>query len=60
MAGTRLSPRLRLLRVLRTQPHGYARLRWIAQGVSFAVLYAVPLPGLARFDCPKCGLTAGK
>jgi polyferredoxin len=50
MAATRLRPRLRLLRVLHARPHRFARLRWITQGLSFAVLYAVPLLRLARFD----------
>jgi len=50
MATPSLSPRLRLLRVLHAQPHRYPRLRWLTQAVTFAILFAVPLLHLARFD----------
>jgi polyferredoxin len=45
-----LSPRVRLLRVLHAQPHRYPRLRRLTQGLTFAVLLAVPALRLARFD----------
>jgi NAD-dependent dihydropyrimidine dehydrogenase PreA subunit len=45
-----LSPRLRLVRALHAKPHRYSKIRWITQGITFAILYAVPLLGLARFD----------
>jgi NAD-dependent dihydropyrimidine dehydrogenase PreA subunit len=45
-----LRPRLRLVRALHALPHRFSKIRWITQGISFAVLYAVPLLGLARFD----------
>jgi len=50
MNAPALSPRLRLLRVLHARSHRYARIRWITQGITFLVLYAIPLLGLARFD----------
>jgi polyferredoxin len=50
MAVPALSPRLRLLRVLHARPHRYPRLRWITQGITFLVLFAAPLLGVARFD----------
>lgn len=50
MGTPTLSPRLRLLRVLRSQPHRYSRLRWITQGLTLLVLCGVPLAGLARLD----------
>ena len=50
MTAPTLSKRLRLVRVLHAQPHRYPRIRWITQAVTLAVLYAVPLLGLARLD----------
>ncbi len=50
MSAPTLTPRLRLLRVLHAQPHRYPKIRWITQGITLLVLYAVPLLGLARFD----------
>jgi polyferredoxin len=45
-----LDKRLRLLRVLHADPHRYPRIRWLTQGITFLILYGVPLLGLARFD----------
>jgi polyferredoxin len=45
-----LLPRLRLLRVVRAQPHRYPRIRLVTQAITFLVLFGVPLLGLARFD----------
>ena len=50
MAASTLSKRLRLLRVLHAQPHRYPRIRRFTQAITLAVLYAVPLLGLARID----------
>jgi hypothetical protein len=44
------SKRLRLLRALHAQSHRYPKIRWLTQGLTLAILYAVPLLGLARFD----------
>ncbi|RMH22091.1 MAG: 4Fe-4S binding protein [Acidobacteria bacterium] len=42
--------RLKILRLLRRQPHRYDRRRLLGMGVSLGVLFAVPLLGLARVD----------
>jgi polyferredoxin len=50
MATQALSKRLRLLRALHAEPHRYSRIRWITQGITLAILYLVPVLGLARYD----------
>lgn len=50
MAAPRLSPRLRILRTLEKKPHRYPKIRRFTMALTFAVLYAIPLLGLARFD----------
>lgn len=42
--------RRRLLRLILTRPHRYRRNRAITMGVTLAILFAVPLSGLARLD----------
>jgi len=42
--------RFRFLRIILTQPHRYRRYRTATMGVTLAVLFAVPLSGLARID----------
>ena len=42
--------RSRLLRLILTRPHRYRRARAITMSVTLAILFAVPLSGLARLD----------
>lgn len=49
-AAPRLSQRLRILRTLEKEPHRYPKIRRFTMAGTFAVLYAIPLLGLARFD----------
>lgn len=42
--------RRRLLRLILTRPHRYRRNRAITMGITLAILFAVPLTGLARLD----------
>jgi hypothetical protein len=44
MLRSTLSPRLRLLRVVRAQHHRYPRIRWITQAITFLVLYGACVP----------------
>lgn len=50
MASVKLTPRLRVLRSLEKEPHRYPRIRRYTMAFTIAVLYVVPLLGLARFD----------
>lgn len=50
MAAVKLAPRLRILRTLEKEPHRYPKIRRFTMAFTIAVLYAVPLLGLARFD----------
>jgi polyferredoxin len=50
MAAIKLAPRLRILRSLEKEPHRYPRIRRWTMAFTIAVLYAIPLLGLARFD----------
>jgi polyferredoxin len=50
MTSAALSKRLRLLQALHAKPHRYSRVRWVTQGITLAILYLVPLLGLARYD----------
>ena len=46
----RRAKRLKVLRVLENRPHRYRRFRVVTMAATFAVLFAIPLFGLARFD----------
>lgn len=46
----KLSPRLRVLRSLEKEPHRYPQIRRYTMALTIAILYAIPLLGLARFD----------
>ncbi len=46
----KLTQRLRILRTLEKEPHRYPKIRRFTMLLTFAVLYAVPLLGAARFD----------
>lgn len=48
--ASRLTARLRVLKSLDVRPHRYRQIRYVTQAITIAVLYAVPLLGLARFD----------
>jgi polyferredoxin len=50
MPETRLSPRLKTLRTLGTKPHPFRRIRVATQALTLAIVYAIPLLGLVRFD----------
>lgn len=50
MAAVKLTPRLRVLRSLEKEPHRYPKIRRFTMAFTIAVLYVVPLLGLARFD----------
>ena len=50
MSTVRQSPRLRVLRTLNRKPHRFTRIRRFTIALTLAILYAVPLLGLARFD----------
>ena len=50
MAAGKLTPHLRVLRSLEKEPHRYPKIRRYTMAFTIAVLYAVPLLGLARFD----------
>ncbi|MEZ4301237.1 MAG: 4Fe-4S dicluster domain-containing protein [Polyangiaceae bacterium] len=50
MAAVKLAPRLRILRSLEKEPHKYPHIRRYTMAITFAILYAIPLLGLARFD----------
>lgn len=46
----KLTQRLRILRTLEKEPHRYPKIRRYTMLITFAVLYAIPLLGAARFD----------
>lgn len=46
----KLTQRLRILRTLEKEPHRYPKIRRFTMLLTFAVLYAIPLLGAARFD----------
>lgn len=50
MPDTRLTPRLKTLRTLETKPHPFRRIRVVTQAFTLAVVFAIPLLGLVRFD----------
>ncbi|MBK8251961.1 MAG: hypothetical protein IPK82_04760 [Polyangiaceae bacterium] len=50
MAAIKLAPRLRVLRSIEKEPHRYPKIRRFTMAVTFVVLYAIPLLGIARFD----------
>ncbi len=50
MSTPAATKRLRLLHALHARPHRYSIIRWFSLGITFVVLYGVPLLGLARFD----------
>lgn len=50
MAAVKLAPRLRVLRSMEKEPHRYPKIRHYTMAFTLAVLYVVPLLGLARFD----------
>ncbi len=50
MASTSPSLRSKLLRKFQRRPHRYSIIRFATQATTLAILYLVPLTGLARFD----------
>ncbi len=50
MSLDRTSARFRILRVALAKPHRYRRYRAVTMSLTLAVLFAVPLSGLARVD----------
>jgi len=48
--AVRLSPRLRVLRTLNEAAHRFPKIRRFTMGLTLAIVYVVPLAGLARFD----------
>lgn len=48
--AARLSPRLKVLKTLDAHSHRFTNVRRYTQSITVAILYAVPLLGLARYD----------
>ena len=46
----KLTQRLRILRTLEKEPHRYPKIRRYTMTLTFAIIYAIPLLGAARFD----------